>query len=289
MVCTFRHRNCWVSWLFCKLYFKVVSDGVYSAGVGAQLGAEVTDFVMILNDASAVKTFAQSGSLTLGGNVSVAAGPVGRNAEASGAASLRSVSAIFSYSKTKGLFAGVSLEGSAIIERKDANAKFYGGPVTAAQLLSGTVAPPPEADALLSILNSAGFSPRNLNMYSTDDSVYNDYTGADERGASAAYGRPSRASTWASTEDNTYGRRQFQSTYSDNPDRGEKKAGPPGRPTAPKPVFRSQRSSTLGADQAVALYTFKPTQEGDLGFQKGDIITITKRTESKNVSFIFGT
>lgn len=97
--------------------------------MGAQLGAEVTDFVMILNDSAAVKTFAQSGSLTLGGNVSVAAGPVGRNAEASGAASLKSVSAIFSYSKTKGLFAGVSLEGSAIIERKEANGKFYGGPV----------------------------------------------------------------------------------------------------------------------------------------------------------------
>lgn len=52
---------------------------------------------MILNDANAVKTFAQSGSITLGGNVSVAAGPVGRNAEASGVASLRSVAGIFSY------------------------------------------------------------------------------------------------------------------------------------------------------------------------------------------------
>jgi len=52
---------------------------------------------MILNDAAAVKTFSQAGSLTLGGNVSIAAGPVGRNAEASGMASLRSVAAVFSY------------------------------------------------------------------------------------------------------------------------------------------------------------------------------------------------
>lgn len=52
---------------------------------------------MILNDTNAVKTFAQVGSITLGGNVSVAAGPLGRNAEASGMASLRSVAAIFSY------------------------------------------------------------------------------------------------------------------------------------------------------------------------------------------------
>lgn len=52
---------------------------------------------MILNDSNAVKTFAQAGSMTLGGNVSIAAGPIGLNAEASGAASLKSVSAIFSY------------------------------------------------------------------------------------------------------------------------------------------------------------------------------------------------
>lgn len=57
-----------------------------------------------------MRTFSQKGSLTLGGNVSIAAGPVGRNAEAAGAASLKGVAGVFSYSKTKGLFAGVSLE-----------------------------------------------------------------------------------------------------------------------------------------------------------------------------------
>jgi len=86
------------------------------AGFGGQIGFELADFVFVLNDTNAVKTFAQAGSLTLGGNVSLAAGPVGRNAEAAGAASLKSVAGIFSYSKTRGLFAGVSLEGSAIIE-----------------------------------------------------------------------------------------------------------------------------------------------------------------------------
>lgn len=52
---------------------------------------------MVLNDSAAVRTFSQAGSVTLGGNVSIAAGPVGRNAEASGAASLRSVAGVFSY------------------------------------------------------------------------------------------------------------------------------------------------------------------------------------------------
>lgn len=70
-------------------------------GFGGQIGFELTDFVFILNDHRAVTSFAQVGSLTLGGNVSLAAGPVGRNAEAAGSASLKSVAGIFSYSKTK--------------------------------------------------------------------------------------------------------------------------------------------------------------------------------------------
>lgn len=54
----------------------------------------------------------------------------------------------------------------------------------------------------------------------------------------------------------------------------------PSRPTAPKPVFK-QKTGSLNKDQAVALFTFDPDQDGDLGFKKGDIITITKRTENK--------
>ena len=78
----------------------------------------------------------------------VAAGPVGRNAEASGTASIKNVSAVYSYSKTRGLFAGVSLEGSVILERFDANKKLYGGKVKTRDLLNGTIAPPPAADTL---------------------------------------------------------------------------------------------------------------------------------------------
>ena len=95
------------------------------AGAGGMIGAELTDFVFVLNTA-AVDTFAQLGSVTLGTNVSVAAGPLGRSAEAAGTASLGSVSAVFAYSKTKGLYAGISLEGSVLMERREANRKFYG-------------------------------------------------------------------------------------------------------------------------------------------------------------------
>ncbi|KAK9353314.1 hypothetical protein V1505DRAFT_244050 [Lipomyces doorenjongii] len=307
------------------------------AGVGGQIGAELTDFVMILNTRAAVESFSQLGSITLGGNISIAAGPIGRNAEASGSASLKSVAAIFSYSKTRGLFAGVSLEGSALIERRDANRKFYGGNVTAKQLLSGTVDPPAGADPLLRVLDSRVFRGNFSSVY--DDDIYNDIptygdddddldsvdsrdrrnygSSSSSRSRSGSYAgnggrsrydeeddnyddrrqsarRSGGRSTW---EDNVYdressGRRrgsvrnQFESTYSDRPT----------RPTAPKPDFGGGSSRVGGrrddyddapprrprGSQAVALYTFEGEQDGDLGFRKGDMITIVKKSNSKD-------
>lgn len=290
------------------------------AGFGGQIGFELTDFVFILNDASAVKTFSQAGSLTLGGNVSIAAGPVGRNAEAAGAASLRSVAGIFSYSKTKGLFAGVSLEGSAIIERKDANAKLYGRQISAKELLSGAERPPPQAAPLLNILNSRIFSGMS-GAGTMDDHMYNDipvyddrhdavvwgnrtgsayregqpresgYAGGPAGGGHAhdEFGRPKRSTTW---QDDVYdqqprgfGGPSRSSTFhqgegADNFGGETKKAGP-GRPTAPKPNYAS-KEAMLKKNEAVALFTFEADQPGDLGFKKGDIITVLKKTDSDN-------
>ena len=296
------------------------------AGFGGQVGFELTDFVFILNDYNAVRTFSQVGSLTLGGNVSIAAGPVGRNAEAAGAASLKGVAGVFSYSKTKGLFAGVSLEGSVLIERRDANEKLYNSRVTARQLLEGGVRPPPAADPLMAVLGSRVFSG-NFNVPA--DNMYNDIPIYDERHDDVvwegrtgnAYGagvrrdrtgsntmgggadddyqfrdRPQRASTWAddvydrpsaggvnrsfSTRANpsetfdTIGRNRSSTNTNDDYVYSDRK---PTRPTAPKPVF-SQKTGTPGPGQAIALYTFDADQAGDLGFKKGEIITITKKT-----------
>ncbi|KAI8990902.1 hypothetical protein BDF20DRAFT_841418 [Mycotypha africana] len=128
-------------------------------GFGGQVGAELTDFIMVLNTTAAVKTFMHHGSITLGGNISVAAGPVGRNAEASAAASIKAVSAVYSYSKTRGVFAGVSLEGSVIFERFDANKKLYGTKVSVRELLNGTIPPPASADPLYRALELKSAPP----------------------------------------------------------------------------------------------------------------------------------
>jgi hypothetical protein len=245
---------------------------------------------------------------------------------------LKGVAGVFSYSKTKGLFAGVSLEGSAIIERRDANEKMYGQRFTAAQLLQGSVRPPAAAQPLMNVLNSrvfAGISPG-------DDATYNDIPVYDDRHddvvwegrRGSAYGegirrdrtgsindrnpdyvyndRPKRASTWAddiydrtptgsTSRVNSFGagagasagraRGGFDDdyTYSDaprSPIGGSGKVGP-GRPAAPKPLFRS-KTGDLRPDEAVALFTFDADQPGDLGFKKGEVIQVTKKTNSTN-------
>lgn len=130
-------------------------------GFGGQIGIELTDFVFILNSADAVKTFMQVGSLMLGGNVSIAFGPLGRSAEIDGGASRKGTASIFSYSKTKGLFGGVSIEGTMLVERRDANQKLYDRKVKARQLLSGEIQPPYEVEPLMRVLASDAFRRRH--------------------------------------------------------------------------------------------------------------------------------
>lgn len=273
-------------------------------GVGGQIGFELTDFVFILNDASAVRTFSQQGSITLGGNVSLAAGPVGRNAEAAGAASLKGVAGIFSYSKTKGLFAGVSLEGSGIVERRDANEKLYGQRLTAAQLLTGAVPSPPQAAPLMTVLNSRVFSGLGRHADAANTSMYNDvpvYGDSPRNSANRSrddFGRPARASTWndnvydaptrsPTAADSGYAHQQQQQRnrpFSMSAAPGgfpNEKATGPSRPAAPKPNFASKQAM-LKKSEAVALFNFDADQPGDLAFKKGEVITVLKKTESDN-------
>ena len=91
-----------------------------------------------------------AGSLTLGGNLSIAVGPLGRNAEGTGAVNTKGrMASMYSYSRTKGLFGGLSIEGSIIVERQDANRLAYGGSPSAKQILSGTFDAPEWATVLV--------------------------------------------------------------------------------------------------------------------------------------------
>ncbi|KAI7896269.1 uncharacterized protein EV154DRAFT_535782 [Mucor mucedo] len=126
-------------------------------GFGAQIGADITDFVLILNSDEAVRAFSQGGNLTLGGNLSVSVGPIGAGGEASIAGDIRDkkVAPIFSYTKSKGLFAGMSIEGTGLLELQKANATFYGQALRADAILRGDIPPPAEAKILYDTITKA--------------------------------------------------------------------------------------------------------------------------------------
>jgi lipid-binding SYLF domain-containing protein len=123
--------------------------GTGGAGWGLQVGAQITEFVFVLNTERAVRAFSKDGNVTLGVDVSVAAGPVGRDLQAG----VTPRAAVYTYSKSKGLFAGVSLEGAIIATQKTANARYYGHRVSARDILSGAVPPPPRAARLRAMLD----------------------------------------------------------------------------------------------------------------------------------------
>jgi len=117
---------------------------IATGGGGLQAGAQVTDFVMVLNNDAAVQAFSRGGNVTIGVDVSAAAGPVGRTA----AGAVMPTAAVYTYSRSKGLFVGVSLEGAVIGTQRQSNFNYYGGPVRADSILSGVTKAPPGAAPL---------------------------------------------------------------------------------------------------------------------------------------------
>ncbi|KAJ7042612.1 hypothetical protein C8F04DRAFT_1076519 [Mycena alexandri] len=366
--------------------------GTAGLGVGGQLGAEMTDFLIVLNSRSAVKSFMASGSLTLGGNMSLALGPLGRNGEAIGSLNTSGkVAAMYSYSKTRGLFGGLSIEGSVIVERQDANVQAYGSNVTAKLLLGGAVPPPPWASTLIKTLDACTGLPGNREWIPEGEPEFSGYAFATPTGETppsqlrkkrkgdkpefppASWGesresgsyfsqqvegaslrgkpdfenwetgggsgtasqfptrfqsdfvpgdnvsRHSRATTSMSNTPTVYdlfdpspaspfGDKSTQShtrSMSASPYLNGFPSQPPstsyGSPYAaktdssptsdrgfstsppfikPKPELSKPLLHHEGVARAIALYDFRAAQPGDLSFSKGDIIVITKRSES---------
>lgn len=142
-------------------------DGAWSApammelgggSVGFQAGGQATDFVLLIMNPNGAKKLLSS-KFTLGADASVSAGPKGRTAEAATDAQMGAE--ILTYSRSKGVFAGVSLEGAPLSQDGDANEKIYGKRIEAKEiLLSGTVAVPPAGKALIDLLQEK--SPKNI-------------------------------------------------------------------------------------------------------------------------------
>lgn len=130
-------------------------SAIGTAGVswGALVGAQVSDHVFLLMDYNAVEMlFNDKGSVQLGADVGVAIGPLGRALEADLGAAPGKVAPIYTYSMSKGLYAGVSLDGKVIGTRENVNEKFYGRRVSAREILAGAVPTPPAASPLYEAL-----------------------------------------------------------------------------------------------------------------------------------------
>lgn len=116
---------------------------------GFQIGGQAVDLVMLVMNKNGVQHLLSS-QFALGADASVAAGPVGREAE--GDTDWKMRAEVLTYSRARGIFAGVTLNGAAIKQDKDSTREFYGHMVTTKASLTGEIDPPPAANAFLTTL-----------------------------------------------------------------------------------------------------------------------------------------
>jgi len=115
---------------------------IKGGSLGWQAGVQSADVILVFRTPRSVEDITK-GKFTLGADIGIAAGPLGRTAEASTDAQLKAE--ILSYSKSRGLYAGLSFQGSSIQDDPKANGEFYGGTTGAKDVLEGKVARRPEA------------------------------------------------------------------------------------------------------------------------------------------------
>jgi lipid-binding SYLF domain-containing protein len=126
--------------------------------IGFQIGGQATDFVLLVMNPRGARALLSS-KVKLGADASAAAGPKGRNATAETDVTLRAE--VLTYSRARGLFAGISLAGSSVRPDNDANARVYGKKVDAESIIfKGAAAVPPAAQKFIATLNQK--SPKNL-------------------------------------------------------------------------------------------------------------------------------
>jgi lipid-binding SYLF domain-containing protein len=123
---------------------------VEGGSIGLQIGAGETDLIFIVMNQSGMDRLMKD-KFTIGADASVMAGPVGRSADAHTDALMKAE--ILAYSRSRGIFGGVSLQGATLRPDKDDNAKLYGHPVSQERILHGEVKPTEETYALYDELN----------------------------------------------------------------------------------------------------------------------------------------
>jgi lipid-binding SYLF domain-containing protein len=127
---------------------------VEGGSFGFQLGASSTDVVMLVMNERGMRRLLED-KFTLGGEATVAAGPVGRTTSANTDAQLSAE--ILSWSRSKGLFAGIALQGATLRPDNDVDQELYGARLTNKEILTGSQAPPASSRDLIAALNKYSF------------------------------------------------------------------------------------------------------------------------------------
>ncbi len=123
---------------------------VEGGSFGLQIGGAETDVIMLVMNESGMNRLLST-KFTLGGDVTAAAGPVGRSTQAETDAAM--TAEILTWSRARGLFAGISLSGATLREDSDWNNELYGRKITNREIITSTIAPPAPAQPLLDELN----------------------------------------------------------------------------------------------------------------------------------------
>lgn len=125
---------------------------LHTLGIGVLIGIDIYDTVLILRTQEAVNAFSHP-KLSIGAELSLAAGPLGSGGGAD--IGLTDRAPAWVYTKSKGFYAGIALDGTVVVERKDENERFYGRKVKAKEIIAGLVGRPRSVDGLIGAIEAA--------------------------------------------------------------------------------------------------------------------------------------
>ena len=130
------------------------SIGALGLNYGFLIGADITDYVILLNSQDAIEAFSNNLGITAGIEIEIAAGPIGRTGHYSLNIGDCSCAPAIAYSHSRGIFAGVAMSGLLIFSRSDVNHRFYGKLVEPSDIVSGKIDPPKAAQCLYEALRT---------------------------------------------------------------------------------------------------------------------------------------
>jgi SH3 domain-containing YSC84-like protein 1 len=216
-------------------------------GWGLQIGAEVTDVMLILTTEKAVTTFQSKAQISVGAELGVSVGPIGRSIESDVTAGSKGAAHAFSYAQSKGLFFGASLEAAGIAARPDVNQAFYGEKVSISNLLCGDYPPPKGAEVLYRAINEVLFDDSREETSSSfrPPTRYVTPAGAEDMNQ-AAVNAPPAAPPRAGDYSGYGGYQGYTGTGSSYENEVEERQQPQQQQSQPPSIYRKQASGNEG-------------------------------------------